>query len=341
MKPFPDFPRFPLAHLPTPLEPLDRLSDALGGPRIFIKRDDCTGLALGGNKTRKLEFLIADALESGADTVITAGGLQSNHVRQTTAAANKAGLACHLVLQRKVQRDDAAYHESGNLLLDSLLGAVPHICPADTTREEEMERVERDLAAAGARPYVIPVGGANAIGGLGYAAAAGELLEQSTALGLDFGHAVLGSGTGSTQGGLLAGLALQASPLEVIGVNVEAASPELAVKVADVASSTAALLRLEDTDLSARVMVNHDYGGEAYGVPTDAMVEALHLVARLEGVVLDPVYSGKAFSGLIDMVRKGEFADGKPICFLHTGGAPGAFAYPSLFKRLLEASGSR
>ena len=334
---FPDFPRFPLAHLPTPLEPLDRLSEELGGPRIFIKRDDCTGLALGGNKTRKLEFLIADALSAHADTVITAGGLQSNHVRQTTAAANKAGLACHLVLQRKVDWNDAAYDESGNLLLDSLLGAVPHLCPPDATREAEMDRVAQELSDAGAAPYVIPVGGANAIGGLGYAAAAGELLGQAGALGVEFGHVVLGSGTGSTQGGLLAGLAFQGSSLNVLGVNVEAASPELAVKVANVASSTAALLQLPETDLSSRVAINGDYGGEAYGVPTDAMVEALHLVARLEGVVLDPVYSGKAFSGLIDLVRRGHFSSDTPICFLHTGGAPGAFAYPSLFKRLLQA----
>ncbi len=334
---FPEFPKFPLAHLPTPLEPLDRLSEALGGPRIFIKRDDCTGLALGGNKTRKLEYLIADALKAGADTVITAGGLQSNHVRQTAAAANKAGLACHLVLQRKVAWGDAAYDESGNLLLDSLLGAVPHLCPADATREAEMGRVEQELKDAGANPYVIPVGGANAIGGLGYAAAAGELLDQAEGLGVAFGHVVLGSGTGSTQGGLLAGLALHNSSLKVLGMNVEAPSPDLAHKVADVAASTAELLQLADADLSARVSVNGDYGGEAYGIPTEKMVEALHLAARTEGIVLDPVYTGKAFSGLIDLVRTGAFPADEPVVFIHTGGAPGAFAYPSLFDRLLPA----
>ena len=335
---FPDFPKVSLAHLPTPLEPLHRLTEALGGPRIFIKRDDCTGLALGGNKTRKLEYLIADALNEGADTVITAGGLQSNHVRQTAAAANRSGLGCHLVLRRNVEWSDAAYDENGNLLLDSLLGAAAHLCPPEATREEEMDRIARELEASGARPYVIPVGGANAIGGLGYAAAAGEIMAQARKIGVEFGHVVFASSTGSTQGGLLAGLALHDAQLNVLGMNIEEPSPDLARDVAGIAASTASLLQLPEIDWSARVAVNGVYGGRGYGVPTEASVEALQLMARLEGIILDPVYTGKAFSGLIDLVRKGIFPSDQPIIFIHTGGTPAAFAYPSLFDRTLPTN---
>ncbi len=325
------FPRVRLGHLPTPLEPLERLSGELGGPPLFVKRDDCTGLAFGGNKTRKLEFLFADALEAGADTVITAGGLQSNHARQTAAAANKLGLACHLVLQRYVDRNDPAYLESGNLLLDGLLGAELHFPPPDQARDDVMARLAEALRTEGAKPYVIPAGGSNAIGGLGYAAAAGEILAQAETLGCEVGAIVSATASGGTQGGLVAGLASLDAAVEVVGINVDVLDETLAGKVAAVAEGTAALLGLDDADLAARVVIVDEYGGAGYGLPTQAMQEAVRLLARLEGLILDPVYTGKAMAGQIDLVRQGRFDPSRAVVFVHTGGLPGLFAYPSLF----------
>ncbi len=324
-------PRVRLAHLPTPLEPLERLSADLGGPPVFVKRDDMTGLAFGGNKTRKLEFLLADAGIAGADTVITAGGLQSNHVRQTAAAANRLGLACHLVLQRYLDWPDAAYLESGNLLLDGLLGARIHVAPPDRPRDEVVARLSDRLAAQGARPYVIPAGGSNAVGGLGYAAAAGEILDQCEAMGIDLGTVVFATASGGTQGGLIAGFALREAAVEVVGVNVDAKDPDLADKVARVAQGTAGLLGLGKRDVAGRVTIADGFGGEAYGVPTPEMQETLRVLARREALVLDPVYTGKAMAGLIGLVRQGRFAASRAVVFIHTGGLPGLFAYPSLF----------
>ena len=312
------FPRVRLGHLPTPLEPLERLSRELGGPLLLVKRDDCTGLAFGGNKTRKLEFLFADALEAGADAVITAGGLQSNHVRQTAAAANKLGLACHLVLQRYVDRDDPAYLESGNLLLDGLLGAELHFPPPEVSRDDVMARLAEDLRAKGAKPYVIPAGGSNAIGGLGYAAAAGEILAQAEALGCEVGGIVFATASGGTQGGLVAGLASLDAGVEVVGVNVDVLDEALAGKIAAVANGTAALLGLDDVDLAARVTIVDEYGGDGYGLPTPAMQEAVRRLARLEGLILDPVYTGKAMAGLIDLVGQGRFDPSRAVVFMHT-----------------------
>jgi L-cysteate sulfo-lyase len=325
------FPRLRFAHLPTPLEPLERLSGELGGPPVFVKRDDATGLAFGGNKTRKLEFLLADAREAGADTVITAGGLQSNHVRQTAAAANRHGFACHLVLQRYLDWPDPAYLASGNLLLDGLLGAEVHIAPPEQSRDEVMARLAERLAAEGARPYVIPAGGSNAIGGLGYAAAAGEILDQAEGLGVDVGAVVFATASGGTQGGLIAGFALEEAAVEVVGINVDVKDPALADKVARVAAGTADLLGLGAAAVAGKVEIADGYGGEAYGVPTPEMQETLRRLARREGLVLDPVYTGKAMAGLIGLVRQGRFDGSRAVVFIHTGGLPGLFAYPSLF----------
>jgi D-cysteine desulfhydrase family pyridoxal phosphate-dependent enzyme len=329
--PHAQFPRVSLAHLPTPLEPLERLSGRLGGPPILIKRDDCTGLAFGGNKTRKLEFLFADAIEAGADTVITAGGLQSNHVRQTAAAANKLGLACHLVLQRYVDWPETAYLESGNLLLDGLLGATLHFPPSEIPRDAEMAALAESLAAEGQHPYVIPGGGSNAIGGLGYAAAAGEILEQAAALGVEIGAIVFATASGGTQGGLVAGLASRDAAVEVIGIDVDVMDETLVEKAADVANGTAALLGIESPDLTGRIDIAGGFGGEAYGRPTPEMVDAVRLVAELEGILLDPVYTGKAMAGLIGLAAQGRFDRARAVVFIHTGGTPGLFAYPSLF----------
>jgi L-cysteate sulfo-lyase len=324
-------PRVRLAHLPTPLEPLERLSADLGGPPLFVKRDDMTGLAFGGNKTRKLEFLLADAKTTDADTVITAGGLQSNHVRQTAAAANRAGLACHLVLQRYLDWPDAAYLESGNLLLDGLLGARIHIAPPDRPRDEVMARLAERLTAEGARPYVIPAGGSNPVGGLGYAAAAGEILDQAEGLGIDVGAVVFATASGGTQGGLIAGFALRKAAVEVVGINVDVTDAALADKIRRVAAGTAGLLGLGEAAVAGKVVIADGYGGEAYGVPTPEMQESLRLLARREGLVLDPVYTGKAMAGLIGLARQGRFGASRAVVFIHTGGLPGLFAYPSLF----------
>jgi D-cysteine desulfhydrase family pyridoxal phosphate-dependent enzyme len=325
------FPRVSLAHLPTPLELLERLSERLGGPPILIKRDDCTGLAFGGNKTRKLEFLFADALAAGADTVITAGGLQSNHVRQTAAAANKLGLACHLVLQRYVDWPDAAYLESGNLLLDGLLGATLHFPAPEIPRDTAMPALAERLVGEGRHPYVIPAGGSNAVGGLGYAAAAAELLDQAAAIGVEVGAIVSATASGGTQGGLVAGLAAGNAAVEVIGINVDVLDETLAEKVTNVANGTAALLGIEGPDLAGRIDIANGFGGEAYGRPTPEMAEAVRLVAELEGVLLDPVYTGKAMAGLIGLAAQGRFDRNRAVVFIHTGGMPGLFAYPSLF----------
>lgn len=329
--PFSRFPRVRLAHLPTPLEPLAALTAELGGPPILVKRDDCTGLAFGGNKTRKLEFVLADALEAGADTVITAGGLQSNHVRQSAAAANKLGLACHLVLQRYVDWADAAYLESGNLLLDRLLGASLHFPPPEVPREVEMERLAERLRAEGKRPYVVPGGASNAIGGLGYAAAAGEILDQAAALGVEVGAVVFATASGGTHGGLIPGFALRGAPVEAIGIDVDVKDAALAEKVAAVARGTAGLLDLAEREPGDRLIIEPGYGGAGYGLPTAEMRDAVGLLARLEGLILDPVYTGKAMAGLIGLARQGRFDASRAVVFIHTGGLPGLFAYPSLF----------
>ena len=326
------FPRVALAHLPTPLEPMERLGAELGGPRLLVKRDDCTGLALGGNKTRKLEFLMAEALEAGADTVITAGGLQSNHVRQTAAAAAKLGLAAHLVLARKVpwERDD--YDRTGNILLDRLLGAELHFLPAGGDRAAAMDALAVRLRGAGARPYVIPLGGSNATGALGYVNCARELVQQAEALcgGLD--AVVLASSSGGTQAGLIVGLAALGHPARVIGIDVDGDVEGVASAVREAAAATAERLDLDAAAVLGRVEVVAGYGGPAYGLPTPEMRRAVELTARREGLLLDPVYSGKAMAGLMGLIAAGRFNAGARVVFLHSGGAPALFAYRSVFE---------
>ena len=329
---FDRFPRTALAHLPTPLEPMARLSAELGGPRLLVKRDDCTGLALGGNKTRKLEFLMAEALEAGADTVITAGGVQSNHVRQTAAAAAKLGLAAHLVLTRKVAWDKDGYDRTGNILLDRLLGAEIHILPAGGDRAAAMDALAVELRAAGGRPYVIPLGGSNATGALGYADCARELLTQAEALcgGLD--AIVLASSSGGSQAGLIAGLRALEHPAQVIGVEVDGHHEGVTAAVREVAAAIAERLGLDPGELVERVEVIAGYGGPGYGLPTPDMRHAVELAARREGLLLDPVYSGKAMAGLIGLIAEGRFGPEERVVFLHSGGTPALFAYGSVFE---------
>jgi len=327
-----DFPRVPLAHLPTPLEPMERLSAELGGPRLFVKRDDCTGLGLGGNKTRKLEFLMAEALAAGADSVITAGGVQSNHVRQTAAAAAKLGLAPHLVLTRNVPQTEDGYDRTGNILLDRLLGAEIQILPAGSDRAAAMDVRAASLRVAGARPYIIPLGGSNATGALGYAACARELLAQAEALCGGFDAIVLACSSGGSQAGLIAGLEALGHPARVIGVEVEGNREKVAATVHEVAAAVAERLGLDQGAVVARVEVVAGYGGPGYGLPTPQMRRAVEVAARREGFLLDPVYSGKAMAGLIGLIAEDRFEPGDRVIFLHSGGAPALFAYRRVFE---------
>lgn len=321
-------PRTRMCHLPTALEPLPALSRHLGGPDIWVKRDDCTGLGQGGNKSRKLEFLVADAQAKGADTLITAGGIQSNHCRQTAAAARN-GMACELVLSRRVPWNHPDYERNGNVLLDRLAGATSHIVAGDADPLVEMERVAEAVRSRGGSPYVMPPGGSTPVGTLGYIGCAQELTAQMDAMDLQFDALVHATGSGATQGGLLAGLHGTRTELPVIGIAV--LYGDIAGKVQGLADRSLALLGAGDAVPAERVEVLDAYVGEAYGLPTPGMVEAVQLCARLEGLFLDPVYTGKAMAGLIDLVRQGRFAKGQTVLFLHTGGVPALFTYETAF----------
>ncbi len=326
-----DFKRFPLAHLPTPLAPLERLSARLGGPRLMIKRDDCTGLAFGGNKTRKLEFLVADAIQQGANRLVTEGGLQSNSVRQTVAAAIRAGLKCTLILNENVDWHEPAYRESGNLMLDRLLGADIVFCEKDTPRADVYPCVMEELRRAGETPYFIPTGGSNAIGSLGYAQCAFELIEQAEAQNLTIDHVVFASASGGTQGGFLAGLRAARSTIRCHGIDVEGDEPAVRGLVTAIAAETGALLGLGGHD-DSDVIIHGGYAAPAYGMPNDGMRAAVQLLARTEAILLDPVYSGKGMAGMLGLIEKGTFAADETVVFIHTGGTPGLFGYTSLFQ---------
>jgi L-cysteate sulfo-lyase len=327
------YPRIRFAHLPTPLEKLSRLSDALGGPTIWIKRDDCTGLAGGGNKTRKLEFLIADALSKGADTIITQGAVQSNHVRQTVAIAAKTGLASSVLLEERVQHPDADYVRNGNVLLDDVLGAERRFVPGGTDMNAAMAELADNLRSRGSAPYIIPGGGSNEIGALGYVDAALELLSQANQLGLEIDHIVHATGSAGTQAGLVAGLHGLSADIPVLGIGVRAPKALQEANVLRLARATSDFLGLRSEVPADMVSANCDYVGDGYGLPTQAMLDAIRLVARLEGILLDPVYSGKGMAGLIDLVKRGHFSKADNIVFIHTGGAQALFGYCHLFSR--------
>lgn len=324
-----DIPRVPLAHLPTPLELMPNLQERLGGPRLFIKRDDATGLATGGNKARKLEFLMADALSQRADTIVTVGAVQSNHARQTAAAAAKLGLPCVLALTQTVAIDTLAYRESGNALIDRLTGAEIRLFPGDADTARVTATIADELTRQGRRPYVIPVGGSTPLGSLGYALAAKELLDQADAHGIRIDAIVHGSGSGGTQAGLLVGLAALGRAMPVIGISVSAPQEKQRAKVQVLIEPTAALLGLSKVD--ADVVIDDGFVGPGYGLPTPAMREAVELVAASEGLLLDPVYAGKAMAGLIARVRRGDFTAAETVVFLHTGGSAALFAYIDQF----------
>ena len=325
-----DFPRVSLCHQPTALEAMPRLSETLGGPNLWIKRDDCTGLATGGNKTRKLEFLIADALEKGADMVVTQGAVQSNHVRQTAAAACKVGLGCHALLERRVPDREADYETTGNVLFDQMFGTTLEFRPTGLDMNAEARNVVDKLAAAGHQPYYIPGGGSNEIGALGYVSCAYEILDQINANKLNIGWIVLATGSTGTHAGLLAGLHVAGEQIPVMGISVRQPEDKQIAAVHKLAHSTAAMLT--DKPLSVEnVLVNDEYVGVGYGQPTQGTLDAINLIARREGVLLDPIYSGKGLAGMIGLIEQKFFDTDKDILFLHTGGSTALFAYQNQF----------
>ena len=326
------YPRLHFAHLPTPLEPMKRLSEHLGGPNLWIKRDDCTGLSSGGNKTRKLEFIMADAVEKKADTIITQGATQSNHARQTTAIAAKLGMECHVLLEDRTGYEDSAYVYNGNVLLDQLHGSTISKRPADTDMNAAMEELAQQLRDDGKEPYIIPGGGSNEIGALGYVNAAIELTTQANDRSLRIDHLVHATGSSGTQAGLVLGMEGMNSGIPVYGVGVRAPKQKQEEMVFGLAQRTAEFMGLNpDLVRRERVVANSDYVGDGYGLPTNAMVEAVKMMAQYEGILLDPVYSGKGFAGLVDLIRKGHFKKGENVVFLHTGGSISLFGYPDVF----------
>ena len=323
-------PKFPekvsLTFLPTPIEPLERLSRSLGGPEIWIKRDDQTGLATGGNKARKLEFLVADALAQGADHLVTTGAPQSNHARQTAAAAARYGLGCSLVLRGR--RPETT---TGNLLLDELFGAHVYWCDLPNC-PNEIGRVMNTLRSIGLRPYFVPLGGSNVIGATGYVMAMRELTEQMAAAHLNFDFIVFASSSGGTQAGLVVGARAFGFRGTVLGISVDHPAESLQTQVAALATATATHIGLDALSVADLVSVNDDYVGEGYARVGETEREAIHMMAQIEGVLLDPVYTGRAFGGLIDLIRWGAFTRGQRVLFWHTGGTA---ALPAFADRLL------
>lgn len=316
-------PRLTLGLSMTPVEALPRLSAALGGPEIHAKRDDMTGFALGGNKVRKLEYLLADALAQGADTVITMGGIQSNHCRQTAAAAAKLGLHCELVLTEGAL-SSTEFDKGGNVLLDQLAGARLHCVGNPPDKLAAMAEIVEAARARGAKPYAIPIGGSSALGSLGYVRVVEELAAQ---LDLSqFAAIVTTTGSAGTHAGLAAGLAALGAPCRLIGISVSQPAAATAEKVADLAGEVMRLLGRPEVALPS-IEVRDAFIGTAYGHVTEAGLEAIRLAASMEGMYLDPVYTGKAMAGLIAAVRGGEFGPGEKVLFLHTGGATALFAY--------------
>jgi L-cysteate sulfo-lyase len=324
------FPRVSLAHLPTRLEFLPRLTEQLGGPEIWVKRDDCTGLATGGNKTRKLEFSMGEALEQGADTIITVGAVQSNHVRQAAAAAARLGMRCEVLLEHRVRKPGNLYLNSGNVLLDRLLGANLREYDKGTDFEAAMDEIAGEVRASGGTPYIIPGGASNPVGALGYVGCAEELLQQCEAQDVAFDHVVLASGSAGTHAGMAVGLRASGSDLPILGIGVNVPRDEQEAKVWDLACATADYIDRPGCVSRQDIVADCSYVGAGYGEPTEGMNEAVLMLARTEGLLFDPVYSGKALAGMIDYIRAGRFTPGQKIVFLHTGGVAGLFAYADI-----------
>lgn len=318
-------PRIPLAHLPTPLEPCHRLRDAIGGPLVWLKRDDCTGLAVGGNKTRKLEYLLADAVAHGADTVVTFGALQSNHARQTAAACARTGLRCELILTRAVDRSDEHYSSCGNLLLDRLLGARVHVVDDAEAALERFVELSSAAEAEGRVVHGIPPGGSDPVGTLGYVTAGVELVEQFGRAGITPDSVVVAASTAGTAAGLAVGLALAGRDVSVDAACVYEDGDSTAAALEPLVTATSG--RLGTDPAAARWSLDDRQLGDGYGVPTAASREAIELLATTEGVLLDPVYTAKAAAHLLQGIRDGDHAEDADVVMVHTGGSPGLFAY--------------
>ena len=326
------FPRVRIAHLPTPLEPMPRLSEHLGGPEIWIKRDDCTGLSTGGNKTRKLEFLMAEAQEQGADLVMTQGATQSNHARQTAAAAARLGMDCHILLEDRTGYNHENYKFNGNVLLDHLHGATMEGRGPDLDMNAEMEAVADAFREKGRSVYTIPGGGSNPTGALGYVNCALELLGQLADAGLLIDHLLHATGSAGTQAGLVTGLRAMNAGIPLLGIGVRAPKEKQEESVFGLAVRTAEKIGAAGAVTRGDVVANTDYVGPGYGIPAEDTLEAIDLFARFEGILLDPVYSAKGAAGMIDLIRKGTFEKGQRIVFLHTGGAIGLTGYTHCFQ---------
>ncbi|MCL0038959.1 D-cysteine desulfhydrase family protein [Dehalococcoidia bacterium] len=321
-------PRVALGHWPTPLHELPRLSATLGGPRIFIKRDDLTGLALGGNKCRKLEYVLADALKNGVDTLITSGSSQSNHALQTAAAARKLGMEAYLVLVKGMHVET-----QGNLLLQNILNSTVNIVevadPSEmfTTMPRKMNELADELRSKGRTPLVIPAGAEFPLGTVGWVDAAEEIGRQLKDQEIDAQYVVLAHSGGGTQAGLVLGFKQLKLPLNVVGISTMYQKSAAVNEVVTLANDTARLLGFDVTITPDEVTLYDDYIGEGYGIPTEGCIEAIRLVAQTEAIFLDPVYSAKAMAGFVDLIRKGEFTSKDTVLFIHTGGVPALFAY--------------
>jgi len=330
------FPREPLLFGPSPVHPLDRLTAHLGGARMWAKRDDCnSGLAYGGNKTRKLEYLVADALAKGCDTLVSIGGVQSNHTRQVAAVAARMGLGCVLVQESWVDWPDVVYDRVGNIQLSRIMGADVRLVEAGfgIGFKESWEQALADVKAAGGTPYAIPAGASDhELGGLGFARWAQELAEQERELGVFFDTVVVCSVTGSTQAGMIAGFAAQESERRVIGIDGSARPAETREQVARIARRTAELIELGRDLREDEIVLDDRYHAGTYGIPDEQTLEAIRTAGRLEGMITDPVYEGKSMAGMIDLVSRGEIEKSSNVLYAHLGGQPALSAYAGLFR---------
>jgi D-cysteine desulfhydrase len=311
-----------LGFFPTPVVELSRLSQCLGGPKIFMKRDDLTGLALGGNKTRKLEYILADALKQGCDTIITAGAAQSNHCRQTAAAAAMLNLECHLLLG-----GEAPLKAQGNLLLDQIFASHIH-WTGSNRKGEDIPRIFEQLKAECRKPYLVPYGGSNELGAISFIDAVAELEQQQK--GREFSHVVFASSSGGTHAGLILGKQIYNKTFELVGINIDKDTDvELPFeqRIIQLVNTTAKTIKLDYTFSQDQLILNSDYVGDGYGIVGPQENEAIALTAKFEGILLDPVYTGRAMSGLIHLIRSGKITKNDEVLFWHTGGAPSLFAY--------------
>jgi 1-aminocyclopropane-1-carboxylate deaminase len=331
------FPRYPLTFGPTPIEKLDRLSAHLGGGvTLYAKREDCnSGLAFGGNKLRKLEYIVPDAIASGADTLVTIGGVQSNHTRQVAATAAKIGMKCRLVQESWVPFQDAVYDRVGNILMSRVMGAEVQLVDEgfDIGIRESWERAIEDVKARGGKPYAIPAGASvHPLGGLGFVGFAEEVRAQEQELGFTFDYIVVCTVTGSTHAGMLVGFAKDGRERRVIGIDASATPEKTKAQVLEIARNTASLVELGRDIEADDVVLIEDYAYPIYGVPSEETNEAIRLAARLEGMMTDPVYEGKSMQGMIDLVRKGFFPAGSKVLYAHLGGVPAINGYSYIYR---------